>query len=130
MKVLAPLNPDTLRAVREILVDVLSVEEEEMTSTESNFYHDLGGESIDVLDLLFHIEKRWGIKIAARAFADRVATFSKDQPVDSLNETLQTEFPLAAGIELETEDLADLKRMMTVGFITYMIDYELAARVG
>lgn len=130
MKVLAPLNPDTLRAIREILIAVLSVDEEEMASTEVNFYHDLGGESIDILDLNFHIEKRWGIKIAARAFGDRVATFSKVQPVDSINETLRSEFPFSVGIEMETEDLADLKRLMTVGFITYMVDYELTARCG
>lgn len=130
MKILAPLNPDTLWAVREILVDVLGVDEEELSSTEANFYHDLGGESIDVLDLTFHIEKRWGIKLAARAFADRVATLSKEQPVDAINHTLRSEFPLASGIALEAEDLADLKRMMTVGFIVYMVEYELATRAG
>ncbi len=128
MKVIAPLKPDTLRAVREILVDVLGVDEEDMASTEANFYHDLGGESIDMLDLNFHVEKRWRIKIAARAFADRVVTFSKDQSIDSINQTLRSEFPLAVGIELETEDLDDLKRLITVGFIAYMVDYELAAR--
>ena len=52
------------------------------------------------------------------------------QPVDLLNETLRSEFPLAAGIELEIEDLDDLKRMMTVRFIVYLVDYELAGRVG
>ena len=130
MKVIAPLKPDTLRAVREILVDVLGVDEEDMAATEANFYHDLGGESIDMLDLNFQVEKRWRIKIAARAFADRVVTFSKDQSIDSINQTLRSEFPLAVGIELETEDLTDLKRMMTVGFIAYMVDYELAARCG
>ncbi len=130
MKVLAPLNPDTLQAVREVLVDVLSVDLEEMASTEANFYHDLGGESIDVLDLNFHIEKRWGIKIAGRSFSDRVATLSQDQPIDTINETLRSEYSFAAGIELESDDLTDLKRLMTIGFIAYMVDDELAARVG
>lgn len=128
MKVVSLLNPDTLRAVREILVDVLSVDLEEMTSQESNFYYDLGGESIDLLDLNFHIEKRWGIKLAAKSFTDRIATFSTEESIESINETLRSEFQFSQGIQLDQADLGDIKRLMTIEFIAHMIDFERCER--
>ena len=126
MKILAPLDPDTLQGIREVLVDVLSVDMDELASQESNFYFDLGGESIDSLDLNFHIEKRWGIKLAAKSLADRIATFSVNEPIDVVNAALRSEFPDAIGIQLETADLANTKRLMTVGFIVYLVDCERA----
>jgi acyl carrier protein len=128
MKVLVSLNPDTLHSVREILEDVLSVEQEEMASQNANFYHDLGGESIDVLDLSFHVEKRFGIKLNVKEFLDRVTTIPKEQPLESINETLRSEFLIVKGIELEPSDLIDIKGLMTIGFIAYIIDFERANR--
>jgi len=48
--------------VREIIADVLVIDEEEISLT-SRLIADLGAESIDFLDLVFQLEKEFGIKI-------------------------------------------------------------------
>lgn len=48
--------------VREIIADVLVIEEEEI-SLHSRLIADLGAESIDFLDLVFQLEKEFSIKI-------------------------------------------------------------------
>lgn len=48
--------------VREIIADVLVVEESDVT-LDSRLIADLGAESIDFLDLVFQIEKEYNIKI-------------------------------------------------------------------
>lgn len=48
--------------VREIIADVLVIDEDEV-SQNSRLIVDLGAESIDFLDLVFQLEKEFGIKI-------------------------------------------------------------------
>ncbi len=48
--------------VREVLVEALGVDDEEVTA-ESTLMGDLGAESIDFLDIVFRLEKTFGIKI-------------------------------------------------------------------
>jgi acyl carrier protein len=48
--------------VRQVLVDALGVDEEEVTP-QSRLVADLGAESIDFLDIVFRLEKAFGIKI-------------------------------------------------------------------
>jgi len=49
--------------VRDVLVDALAVEEEEVTPT-ATLTGDLGAESIDFLDIVFKLEQAFGFKIA------------------------------------------------------------------
>jgi acyl carrier protein len=48
--------------VREIIADVLVIDEDEITLN-SRLIADLGAESIDFLDLVFQLEKEFSIKI-------------------------------------------------------------------
>ncbi len=48
--------------VQEVLIDALGVDEDEVT-TEATLMGDLGAESIDFLDIVFRLEKSFGIKI-------------------------------------------------------------------
>jgi acyl carrier protein len=48
--------------VQEVLVDALGVDDDEVTS-EATLMGDLGAESIDFLDIVFRLEKAFGIKI-------------------------------------------------------------------
>jgi len=57
-----PDQDEILSKVTESLMDALGVEEEEVTSTAS-LTEDLGAESIDFLDIVFRLEKAFGIKI-------------------------------------------------------------------
>ena len=49
--------------VRDVLVDALAVDEEEVTP-QATLTTDLGAESIDFLDIVFKLEQAFGIKIA------------------------------------------------------------------
>jgi acyl carrier protein len=48
--------------VKEVLVDALGVDDDEVTPT-ATLRGDLGAESIDFLDIVFRLEKSFGIKI-------------------------------------------------------------------
>ena len=53
---------DIFRSVQETLVDALGVDEEEVTE-QATLTGDLGAESIDFLDIVFRLEKAFGIEI-------------------------------------------------------------------
>lgn len=73
--------------VREKLVDVLDVEEEEV-QPESTLMGDLGAESIDFLDIQFQMEKAFDIKIPrGELFPDNVQTDPEMVQDNKLTET-------------------------------------------
>jgi acyl carrier protein len=53
---------EILAAVSEVLVDSLAVDEEEVTM-EATLVDDLGAESIDLLEIVFNLEKKFEVKI-------------------------------------------------------------------
>lgn len=53
---------EILAAVSEVLVDSLAVDEEEVTP-EATLVDDLGAESIDLLEIVFNLEKKFGVSI-------------------------------------------------------------------
>ena len=58
-----PMSRDEIyKKVQAVLVDALGVDEEEV-KPESVIRDDLGAESIDFLDIMFRLEKAFGIKI-------------------------------------------------------------------
>lgn len=59
---MAASRDDVFKKVQEVLVDALGVDEEEVTE-QSTLMGDLGAESIDFLDIVFRLEKAFGIKI-------------------------------------------------------------------
>ncbi|MEE8382455.1 MAG: acyl carrier protein, partial [Thermodesulfobacteriota bacterium] len=48
--------------VKESVVEALGVDEEEVTP-DAALFDDLGAESLDLLDIVFRLEKEFGIKI-------------------------------------------------------------------
>ena len=57
-----PDRQEIIAKVTESLVDALSVDEDEV-SLEASLTRDLGAESIDFLDIIFRLEKSFGLKI-------------------------------------------------------------------
>ncbi len=57
-----PTRDEILEKVRTVLVDALGVDDDEVTPS-SRLAADLGAESIDFLDIVFRLEKAFGIKI-------------------------------------------------------------------
>src|SRR3712207_8084545 len=62
---------DVDSAVREAVVEALALDDDEVTP-ESTLMDDLGAESIDLLDILFRIEKSTGVKIEASDLGDYI----------------------------------------------------------
>ncbi len=53
---------EILKTVADVLVESLAVDEEEVTR-EATLVDDLGAESIDLLEIVFNLEKKFNIKI-------------------------------------------------------------------
>lgn len=53
---------EIMEGVQDVLVDALAVDKEEVTP-EATLVEDLGAESIDLLDIVFNLEKTFDIKI-------------------------------------------------------------------
>lgn len=59
---MAPTSDEVFQKVQEALVDALGVDDDEVTP-EATLVGDLGAESIDFLDIVFKLEKAFGIQI-------------------------------------------------------------------
>ena len=59
---MAVSRDEIVQKVQEVLVDALGVDDDEVTM-EARLMGDLGAESIDFLDIVFRLEKAFGIKI-------------------------------------------------------------------
>ncbi|OHB77148.1 MAG: acyl carrier protein [Planctomycetes bacterium RBG_16_55_9] len=94
---MAMSRDEILQQVQEVLVDALGVDDDEVTVT-ATLMGDLGAESIDFLDIVFRLEKAFGIKI----------------PRDELfpAETLMTDAELIHNGKLTEKGLAELRKRM------------------
>ncbi|MHC2068649.1 acyl carrier protein [Bremerella sp. T1] len=93
---MAPSDDEVFEKVREALVDALGVDEEEVVP-EATMVGDLGAESIDFLDIVFRLEKAFGITI----------------PRDELfPEDILTNAEYVQGGKVTDEGLAELKKRM------------------
>ncbi len=59
---MAMSRDEIFEKVQEVLVDALGVDDDEVTAT-ATLMGDLGAESIDFLDIVFRLEKAFGIKV-------------------------------------------------------------------
>jgi len=59
---MAMSRDEIMQQVQEVLVDALGVDDDEVAA-EATLMGDLGAESIDFLDIVFRLEKAFGIKI-------------------------------------------------------------------
>jgi acyl carrier protein len=93
------MSADIFGAVQTAVTDALGVDEDEVTP-EATLLDDLGAESIDLLDILFRLERKMGVKIQA---ADLAAYVQGGIPDD--------EFGDADGI-ITANGLAQLKKAL------------------
>jgi acyl carrier protein len=57
-----PTKDEIFEKVQSTLVDALGVDEDDVTR-DATLFNDLGAESIDLLDIVFRLERNFGIKI-------------------------------------------------------------------
>jgi acyl carrier protein len=74
-------------AVHAAVTDALGVDESEVTP-EATLMDELGAESIDLLDILFRIERSIGVKIQAADLADYVQGGIRDEEFGDENEII------------------------------------------
>ena len=78
---------DVDAAVKEAVVEALALDDDEVTP-ESTLMDDLGAESIDLLDILFRIEKSTGVKIEASDLGDYMQGGIPDEEFSDENEVI------------------------------------------
>jgi acyl carrier protein len=81
------IKDDIYEAVMPAVADALGLDMDEVT-LESTLMDELGAESIDLLDILFRIERSTGIKIQAADLADYVQGGIPDEEFGDENEVV------------------------------------------
>ena len=119
--------------VQEVLVDALGVDDDEVTS-EAKLMGDLGAESIDFLDIVFRLEKAFGIKIPREELFPAESLMNDPEFVNNgkLTETglneLRNKMPYTDLGAFENDpDINKLGDLFTVDTIVSYIDSKLNA---
>ncbi len=120
------LNRDEIfDKVRETLIDALGVDEDEVKN-ESTLTGDLGAESIDFLDIVFRLEKAFGIQIPrGELFPDNIlnnAEFVENGKVTPKGlEELKARMPHADFTNFEKDP--DVNRMPDLFTVNTIVNY-------
>lgn len=118
--------------VRQALVDALSVEEDEVTET-ATLTGDLQAESIDILDIVFRLEKAFNIKISQEELTPRDVLSNPDYVSNrKLNAAglaaLKERVKHADWSKFEQDpDIDKILDVFTVGTIVNFVESKLAA---
>jgi acyl carrier protein len=118
--------------VQEALVDALGVEDEEVTP-DATLQGDLGAESIDFLDIVFRLEKGFGIKIErGELFPEDILTnteFVSDGRVNAAGiARLKERMPFADLSRFEAEPVVqNLGKQLTVEDMCNFVEHKLSA---
>src|SRR3954451_24218057 len=79
--------PDVDAVVKDAVEQALALDEDEVTA-EATLMENLGAESIDLLDILFRIEKAIGVKIEASDLGDHIQGGIPDDEFSDENDVL------------------------------------------
>jgi acyl carrier protein len=114
--------------VKEVLVDALGVDEEEVTPS-AVIKDDLGAESLDFLDISFRLEKAFGIKFGKELTPDiqNDATLVKDGSITPAGiASLKEKVPSTNFAELEKDPrLENMSKLFTVDTIVNFVEQKL-----
>jgi acyl carrier protein len=126
-------SKDIYSKVTQVLVESLNVDEGDVTPT-ATLQVDLGAESIDFLDIVFRLEREFGIKIPrGELFPESIfqgdPEFVQDGKVTSRGlEELRTKMPFADLSQFEKNpEVSNLSDLFTVQLITRYIQGKLGA---
>lgn len=115
-----------------IIADVLVMEPEEVMPS-SKFFEDLGGESIDFLDLSFRLERHYGVHMPVQAMAG-----SADLPADPQGRLtaeglsrLKSTYPFLDYADFDADpQLGRIKSLITVEAIACLVQQALSQAPG
>jgi acyl carrier protein len=130
-----PSQAEIYEKVSATLVDALNVEQEEIKPT-STLQGDLGAESIDFLDIVFRLEREFGIKIPRNElFPESIfqgdPDFVQNGKVTPKGlDELRQKMPFADISRFEKNpELTAISDLFTVEMITKYIEGKLSAKV-
>lgn len=119
-------------AVKEVLVDALGVDDDEVTR-DASLVADLGAESIDFLDIVFRLEKTLNVRVDRTELFPEATLSDPDYVVDGMVtpqgiERLRTEMPYA---DLEKfAQQPDVTRLFTVDNVCRYFERQVADRAA
>ena len=127
---------DISARVAEVLVEALNVEEDEIRPA-ATLQGDLGAESIDFLDIVFRLEREFGIKIPhGELFPDSIFWGDPDlvsdgRVTDRGMAELRSRMPWAdlSGFEHDPR-LGAVPDLFTVGLLTRYVTWKLGTNAG
>jgi acyl carrier protein len=127
-----PTKDEVFQKVQSALVDALGVDEEEVTPT-ATMVGDLGAESIDFLDIVFRLEKAFGIEIPrSELFPEDILTnaeYVKDGKVtpNGVSE-LKKRMPFADLTKFESNPVVqDFGNLLTVSDLCRYVETKVGA---
>lgn len=130
---MAMSRDEIFQEVQEVLVDALGVDNDEVTSG-ATLMGDLGAESIDFLDIVFRLEKAFGIKIPREELFPAESLMSNPEFINNGKLTeiglaeLREKMPHTDITAFENDpDINKLGDLFTVGAIVNYVDTKLNA---
>ena len=127
-------HDDIFAKVRTTLVDALSVDDEQVTPA-ARLKADLGAESIDFLDIVFRLEKQFGVTIPREElFPESIfqgdATFVSGGKVTAVGlAALEKQMPYADLTEFKKNPSLDkVEDLFTVDLIVRYLESKVAAK--
>jgi acyl carrier protein len=130
---MAMSRDEIFQKVQEVLVDALGADDDEVTS-EATLMGDLGAESIDFLDIVFRLEKAFGIKVPreelfpAEGLLNNPDLVSNGKLTEKGLTELRENVPHTDLAEFEKDpDINKLADLFTVNAIVNYIDGKLNA---
>ena len=129
-----PTDQEIFEKVRTTLVDALNVDDDEVTIA-SRLRGDLNAESIDFLDIVFRLEKQFGVKIPREELFPE-AIFQSDESeglvaggkvTEKGLKQLETQMPFADLTTFRTDPRLDkVEDLFTVGLIVNYLKNKLS----
>ncbi len=130
---MAMSRDEIFQKVQEVLVDALGADDDEVTA-DATLMGDLGAESIDFLDIVFRLEKAFGIKVPREELFPAESLLNNPDLVSNGKLTEQGLAELRAGVphtdltEFEKDpDINKLANLFTVNAIVNYIDAKVNA---
>jgi acyl carrier protein len=124
--------------VKDAVVEALALDDDEATP-QATIMDDLGAESIDLLDVLFRIQKATGVKIEASHLGDYIQGGIPDDEFSDENEIISAKgaeqlhrvMPQTDPAELEgTLSAEDVMSLFTIENLVEMVRFRVEAAVN
>jgi acyl carrier protein len=122
------ITPTVLEEVRRLTADVLQIEIDEI-SAGALFFADLGGESLDLLELKFRLEKQFTVRVPFHDLtANDIELDEQGRLTSSSLALLKMKFPFLKLAEYEMRPLERRTDLLTIEAIAGFVQMALDSR--